>query len=805
MTQESTPSTYGYFDDNAREYVITRPDTPSSWSNYLGSTEYGAIITNNAGGYSFHESAARGRFLRLRFNSVPLDQPGRYFYLRDNEDGDYWSSSWQPVGRDLKDYKSTCHHGTAYTKIDSSYKGIDTESTYFVPLGQKFEYWLLKVTNNSDKPRDLSVFSYCEFASHWNVIQDLINLQYTLYIVQADKEDNIFEVKHQHHLPEEDVIPEEPGSRSYSAWITLQGADLTGFDTSREAFLGGPYRQYSNPIAVEKGECSGSLAHGDTACGSMNTRITLQPGESRQMMIMLGVGRAKDAKPLVKEYGDYDRALIELDKVKKNWHSKIGNLVTKTPDVEFDHMVNVWNAYNALITFAWSRSASLVYNGERDGLGYRDTVQDILGVIHAIPEDAEKRLSLMISGQFSNGGGKPVVEPFLHNPGHEKPIPDREFRSDDCLWLFYTVPSYVAETGDMSYLERVIPFADKEEATVLGHLRRALEFSIRNSGKHGLPCGLLADWNDCLCLGNQGESTFAAFQLRYGLKTYSELAEYLGKADEAAWAKEKLEVLDKNLQEHVWDGEWFLRAFTEQGDVIGTHTAEEGSIFLNAQAWAIMSGAATKEQGEKIMEDVHERLFTPYGLMLCDPPFVKTGMDRVRAVLFNKNMKENGGIFCHPQSWGVIAETMLGHGDRAYEYYRAYMPSAYNDKADIRKSEPYVHAQSTHAKASRQFGKSSLPWLSGTASWSYFTATQYILGIRMEIPGLLIDPCIPTKWDGFTVQRTWRGKTFTVDVKNPDHVAKGVKQVKLGEKVWTESHIPFSEIEEGMTISVTLG
>jgi len=767
---------FGFFDDERREYVVTRPDTPRSWSNYLGSTEYGAIITNNAGGYSFFKSAAQGRFTRLRVNAVPMDQPGRYFYLRDRESADYWSSSWQPVGKPLESFRSTCRHGTGYTIIESEYAQIRTESTYFVPLGKHYEVWRLRVENRSNRPRTLDVFTYVELSSEWHTWHDTFNLQYSQYIIDARVEKNVLSCSQSANLPE---CPEDFELRDQSrhSYLVLVGAPVVGFETDREIFLG-PYRDYSNPIVVEKGTCTGSCAHGDNPCGVMQTTVELQPGESRDIAVLLGVGRAATVAPqAIAEMGSMEQIAAALDDVRKYWHSRIGAIVVRTPDAEFDSMINVWNAYNCLITFAWSRAASLVYSGERDGLGYRDTVQDLLGVVAAIPEQTRERLELMITGQVSTGGAMPVVKPFAHRPGHEPAPKDDEYRSDDCLWLFDTVLAYVKETGNFTFLEKVLPYADQGEASVMGHLRRALEFNLERRGAHGLPCGLSADWNDTLKLGYHGESVMVAFQLRHALNAYALIAMRLARPTEADWAKRQLTDLDKAIQTHTWDGAWFVRAFRENGSIIGTKTDPEGSIFLNAQSWAVLSGAASTAQADQAMGSVQERLATEHGLMLCAPPFFKTPCTEVRAVLFNAGQKENGGIFCHPQGWAVMAETQLGHGTRAFEYYRAYMPAAYNEHAEVRQIEPYVHCQSTHGRDSRRFGASRLPWLSGTATWSYVAATQYILGIRADWDGLRVDPVIPCAWDGFQMTRQFRGAVYRIRVTNPNHVERGIARL----------------------------
>ncbi len=799
-------TSFGQFDDKRREYVITRPDTPRPWSNYLGSTSYGAIITNHAGGYSFFKSAAQGRFVRLRFNSVPLDQPGRYFYLRDAATGDYWSNAWQPVGKPLEQYESICRHGTGYTIIESRYSEIATRTTYFVPLDKHYEVWWLEVTNEGNQERTLDLFSYLEFASEWHVWHDTFNLQYSQYIVDTEFKDGILCHSTSHNLPE---VPEsfEFRDQSRHSFITLVGAEISGFDSDREVFLGSPYRTYREPQVVETGRTTGSLAHGDNACGTLQTRLTLAPGETKQVAILLGVGRGEVAgRKAREEMGDFASIAAALQAVRGYWHDRIGSLRVETPDPELDHMLNVWNAYNCLITYAWSRAASLVYSGERDGLGYRDTVQDLLGVMAALPEEVRERLELMLTGQASTGGALPVVKPFAHRPGAE-PLPrDDEYRSDDSLWLFDAVPAYVKETGNTAFLDCVLPYADAGEATVLGHLRRAIEFNLERRGAHGLPCGLSADWNDTLKLGYHGESVMVTFQLRHALRTYVEITTRLGRSSETAWATDQLSELDRSIQQHTWDGAWFVRAFREDGSVIGSAKDAEGSIFLNAQTWAVLSGAASGAQSVSAMDACHQQLATDYGLMLCAPPFEKVPCNEIRAVLFNPGMKENSGIFCHPQGWAVIAETMLGRGDRAYEYYRAYMPSAYNDRAEIREIEPYVHCQSTHGRYSRRHGASRLPWLSGTATWSYVAGTQYLLGIRPDWDGLRVEPVIPAKWDGFKVERRFRGATYQIIVNNPQHVESGVVRISVdGVSVAPGAPLPLAPPGSEVTVVVELG
>jgi cellobiose phosphorylase len=772
---------FGFFDDEHKEYVITRPDTPRSWSNYLGSTEYGAIITNNAGGYSFFTSAAQGRFTRWRPNNLPMDRPGRYFYLRDRDSGDYWSASWQPVGKPLDKFKSICRHGTAYTIIESEYSGVRTEAIYFVPLKRNFECWLLKVTNASERKRRLSIFPFVEYSSHWQILMDWVNLQYTQFIVEMKVVDGIINHCTNPFLPVvRGDFAADPQSRH--TFFALVSADIVGFDTDREKFIG-DYRGYNNPVAVERGKCMNSIAVGDNGCGVLQTDLKLDPGESKELLVLIGIGQAEvEGKTAVQEFSDLGKAHREFENVKSHWHSRLESMTVRTPDAEFDSMMNTWNPYNCLITYAWSRAASIVYAGERDGLGYRDTVQDLLGVLPIISDEAEKRLELMITGQVSTGGAMPVVRQFSHRPGYEKPPSENEYRSDDCLWLFNTVPAYVKETGHIDFYRKVLPYADKYEDTVLGHLRRAIEFNLNHSGEYDLPCGLAADWNDCVQLGQKGESVFVAFQLRFALKTYMDINDAFGNKDDFSWAKDNLERLDANLKKHAWDGEWFLRGFREDGSTFGSKKNDEGKIFLNPQTWAVISGHASKELAEQIMQNAREHLWTEYGLKICDPPYEKTDISLMKAALFNKGMKENGSIFCHTQGWAVIAEAMLGHGDKAFELFRAYMPASYNERAEVREIEPYVYSQFVNSPLSPRHGAARLPWLTGAAAWSYYAATQYILGIMPEVEGLRIDPCVPSSWKSFEATRVFRGKQFYIEVSNPDGVEKGVLEILMNGK-----------------------
>lgn len=796
---------YGYFDDQNKEYVITRPDTPKSWSNYLGSKEFGSVITNNAGGYAFYKSGGMGRFIRMRFNSVPMDQPGRYIYIHDRDSKDYWSASWQPVGKPLDTFKSECRHGTAYTKITTDYTDIKSETTYFVPLGKTYEVWRCKITNTGSKARRLRGFTFVEYVGSWNAMDDLLNLQYVQYTAQMNVVDGVIDHGTNVYIPE---MPDnfEEKDQGRHTFMAVAGATITGYDTDREAFLGG-YRTYANPAVVENGQATNSLAWGDNPCGSLQFDIDLQPGETKEFSVIIGIGKASvEGKAALKEYSVAGQVDKELSALIDYWHSRLKGLEAQTPDPIFNSMVNMWSIYNCMITFAWSRAASLIYTAsERDGFGYRDTVQDFVGPMHAIPEEVRQRLELMITGQMSNGAAMPVVRPLSHKPGQMPEAPKEEIRSDDCMWLFNAIPAYVKETGDIDFYNKVLPYSDKGEDTVLGHMRRAIEFSVNNSGPHGLPFGLRADWNDCLKFGYNGETTFVAMQLRLALRVYIEVCELLQKSSEVTWATPILEKLDANIQKYAWDGGWFMRGYRFDGLKFGAAECPEGKIFLNPQVWAILSGAATKEQAAKAMENVRKELATEYGLMVCSPAYTEGDYNIVRAQLMNPGLKENGGIFIHTQGWGVMAEATLGNGNAAFDYLQSYLPGYFNDKAEIREIEPYVVCQSTHSKFSRKFGKSRIPWLSGSATWTYHAMTQYILGIRPEYRGVSIDPCIPDSWKEFSVMRTFRGMELDVKVLNPKGVQHGVVALELNGIKLENNFIPIDKLQERNTIVVTMG
>ncbi len=767
---------YGHFDDNTREYIITRPDTPRPWSNYIGSAEFGGVITNNAAGYTFYRSAAQGRISRYKFNAVPADLNGRFVYLHDSADGDFWSNSWMPVGKPLDQFKSECRHGTGYTSIRSIYREIESQVTFFAAPGDLYETWKITVRNTGDTLRHLKVFPFVEPQCNWSAEDDMKNLQYNQYIARTALKEGIIDIGSNVNMPE-DVANFTNKDQARHTFFGLAGASASNFDSDLTTFLG-PYGSYAKPEAVQRGSCSGSTASSDMPAAAFEIDISLAPGESKIFAIVFGVGKAEvEGKAAVAAMDSESKVDAALQSVKDYWHSRLNTLSAKTPDPEFDAMLNTWAPFNNLMTFYWSRAASLVYAGERDGLGFRDTLQDMVGSAALVTEETRERLELMITGQYAHGGCKPVVQPFKHSPGQEKKTD--HLRADDGMWFFNAVPTYVKETGDIEFYNQTLPFADSGEATVLGHLRRAIEFNLERSGAHGLPCGLHADWNDCIRLGEKGETVFVAMQLRYGLAEYIAICDLLDESAEADWATTQLATLDANLESHAWDGDWYLRAYRDDGLKFGSKECDEGKIFMNPQTWAVLSGAATGDRAAKIMDSMHKHLNTEYGIMLCTPPYVTTDPQVCLGRLFNPGTKENGGIFNHTQGWAVMAAAKLGKGNLAYAYMRNVMPARFNQIAEIREVEPYAVCQSTHSSSSPRYGSGRVSWLSGSAVWNYVAMSQSILGIQADYQGLRIDPCIPADWKEFEITRSFRGATYHIKVQNPDGHQKGVKSLTV--------------------------
>ena len=785
---------YGYFDEKNREYVIDRPDVPVSWTNYLGLEDMCTVISHNAGGYSFYRSAERGRITRFRPNGVPLDRPGHYVYVRDDDTGRYWSISWQPVGENLTKAKYTCRHGLSYSRFQCHYQGIGAEQTLFIPLGDDVELWDVVLTNNSRRVRRLSVFSYVEFSLH-QVNLDNQDFQMGLYASGSSYRDGIidydfFYAPGLHHFFTASFTPDS-------------------YDCLRDSFLG-PYRTETDPLAVERGRCSGSSQLGGNHCGALHKKYTVKPGQSVRCVFMLGVGSGtRQGRRIRKKYSDPRHVDEAFAALRRHWHEKLANLQCRTPDAGMNAMINTWTLYQAETCVTWSRFASFVEVGGRTGLGYRDTAQDAMSVAHSNPARVRQRLLELLHGQASAGFGLHLFDPLLLMPrqedGCKATIPTvvmgddaagkvriptlRDVCSDDALWLVATVCEYVKETGDLDFLETAVPFADKGRASVYEHLKRALDFSAKHVGPHGICAGLRADWNDCINLRG-GESAMVSFIFYWALQTFLEVAAFLGRRSDVQKYRRVAARVKTACDKHLWDGRWYVRGFTARGRKIGTRSDRQGKLFLNAQSWAVMSGLSTGSRAIQCMDAVDKHLFSEYGLHLLWPAYSKPDDDIGFVTRVYKGVKENAAIFSHPNPWAVIAECMLGRGDRAHKFYSAMLPYNQNDRIEIRQAEPYSYCQFIMGRDHTRHGQGRHPWLTGSAGWFYLAATQYILGIRPTLTGLVIDPCIPKAWRGFEVTRQWRGATYHITVRNPNGVSKGVASIKLNGQLITGSVPP---------------
>lgn len=768
---------YGHFDNAAREYVIDRVDVPVSWTNYIGVEELCAVVNHTAGGYVFYKTPQYHRITRFRPNGVPMDRPGHYVYIRDDADGDYWSISWQPVGKPLDQAKYRCRHGMSYSVYECDYKGIQSSMRLLIPLGDAVELWDVKLRNCSDVPRTLSVFSYCEFSFH-HIDMDNQNFQMSLYASGSSYADGVIEY---------DLFYEEFGYQYFTASF-----EPDGFDCVRDRFIGN-YRTETNPAVVEAGACTGSFEKGGNHCGALQKRLTLAPGEEVRLVFLLGEGRREDALPIREKYSDFAQVDLAASKLAGYWEEKFSRLQVQTPNEAMNTMLNTWNLYQAEINILFSRFASFIEVGGRTGLGYRDTAQDAMTVPHSNPEKCRQRIEQLLHGLVSAGYGLHLFDPAWFEPDDGQkpftsptvvPVPDASERihglkdtcSDDALWLIPSIMEYVRETGDEAFLDQVIGYADEGEGTVYEHMKRILDFSASQVGAHGVCKGLRADWNDCLNLGG-GESALVSCLHVWALEHFLEAARRKQEQADVERYESMYEQVKRICREQLWDGEWFLRGFTGSGRPIGTHTDPEGKLHLESNAWAVLCGAATQEQGERALDNVDRYLYTPYGLMLNGPSYTVPDEEVGFVTRVYPGVKENGAIFSHPNPWVWAAECRLGRGDRAMKYYDALCPARQNDQIEIREAEPYSYCQFIMGKDHTAYGRARHPFMTGSGGWAYFSATRYMLGIRPQFDELLIDPCIPADWEGFTAVRAWRGAVYHIEVRNPEHVMKGVKEL----------------------------
>jgi cellobiose phosphorylase len=787
---------YGYFDDARREYVITRPDTPLPWINYLGTDEFFGLISNTAGGYACYRDARLRRISRYRYNSVPADSGGRYLYLRDDESGEYWSPSWQPVQRDLDRYE--CRHGLGYTQITSRYLGVRAEIRYFVPLGETLEVWRLRVSNQRDTPVRMSVFSSVEFCL-WDAYDDATNFQRNYSTGEVEVADGV--IYHRTEYRER---------RNHFAYFACS-EPLAGFDTQRDAFLG-PYRGWDRPLAVTRGESFNSIAHGWSPHGSHHVRLALAQGESRDVIFLLGywenptdqkfrppcsgILNKELVRPVIDRWLRPEAAEDGLRRLRESWTSALSGLQVDTPDTDTNRMVNIWNPYQCMVTFEMSRSASLFESGVGRGLGFRDSSQDLLGFVHMDPARARARIIDLAGTQLATGGAYHQFQPLT---GRGNDDIGSGF-NDDPLWLVLGVAAYLKETGDYKILDEAVPFGDADEGCALlyEHLERAVHYTLDRLGPHELPLIGRADWNDCLNLNcfsdvpgepfqttanrkdGIAESVFIAGLFVMAANAMADIAERHGRADDAAAHRASARKMAGSAAEHGWDGAWFRRAYDFFGNAVGSKENDEGRIFIEPQGICVMSGIGIGDgTAIRALDSVREHLVTDHGVVLLQPAYTRYRVELGEISSYPPGYKENAGVFCHTNPWLVIAEAMVGRGDAAFDYYKRINPSAREEISDVHRCEPYVYAQMIAGRDAPTHGEAKNSWLTGAAAWNFAAITQWVLGIRPEFDGLRIDPVLPAGWPGFSAVRRFRGATYKISVRRAGRPGGRVRHLRV--------------------------
>ena len=784
---------YGYFDDKEREYVITEPRTPWPWINYLGNKDFFSLISNTAGGYSFYKDAKFRRITRYRYNGVPMDAGGRYFYIKDGDT--VWNPGWKPCKTHLDSYE--CRHGMNYTAITGEKDGVEAKALFFVPLDTHAELTRLTITNHSNKDKHLKLFSYQEWCL-WNAATDMENFQRNFSTGEVEIDGSAIYHKTEY---------KERRDHYAFYWVNTP---IDGFDTDRESFLG-LYNGFDEPQAVTEGHPRNSVAHGWSPIASHYIEIDLKPGESRDFIFMLGyVENPKDekweskgvidkrrARAMMERFNTVekvDRAFAEL---RAYWDRLLSIFTLHSGDPRLDRMVNIWNQYQCMITFCFSRSASFFESGIGRGMGFRDSNQDLVGFVHQIPVRARERIIDIASTQFADGGCYHQYQPLTKRGNNDI---GGGF-NDDPMWLVFGTVAYIKETGDFSILDEPVPFDNVSgtEVPLMEHLRVSFDHVINNLGPHGLPLIGRADWNDCLNLncfsddpnesfqttennseGSKAESLMIAGQFVVCGRDYAALCRRLGLDAEADRAIRHVEAMEEAVKKYGWDGEWYLRAYDFFGRKVGSHENREGQIFIESQGWCSM-GAIGLDEGmvKKALDSVKERLDCEHGIVLNQPAFTEYVKEYGEISTYPAGYKENAGIFAHNNPWVIIGETVIGRGDRAWEYYTKICPAYLEEKSDLHKVEPYVYCQMTAGKDAARPGEAKNSWLTGTAAWNWYAITQFILGIRPDYDGIRIDPCVPTSCEGFSVHRRFRGADFEITVSNPGHVSKGVASLSL--------------------------
>jgi cellobiose phosphorylase len=810
---------YGYFDDKNREYVITNPRTPWPWINYLGTEDFFSLISHTTGGYTFYKDAKFRRITRYRYNNVPMDSGGRYFYIRDGQT--IWSPGWKPCKTTLDRYE--CRHGMNYTRLKGEKNGLTAEVLYFVPLKTWAEIQKLTLTNHSDSVKKLKLFSFVEWCL-WNAAADMENFQRNFSTGEVEIEGSV--IYHKTEYKER---------RNHYAFYAVN-TPVNGFDTDRESFFG-LYNGFDEPQVVEEGMSRNSEAHGWSPIASHYLEVELQPGESKDFIFILGYVENEDdekwesknvinkqkAKETIARFNTAEKVNAALEELRKYWDNLLSIYMVDSGDEKLDRMVNIWNQYQCMITFCFSRSTSFFESGIGRGMGFRDSNQDLIGFVHQIPERARERIIDIASTQFPDGGCYHQYQPLTKRGNNDI---GGGF-NDDPLWLILGTLSYIKETGDFAILDEPVPFDNDWSVArpMFDHLTVSFNHVIHNTGPHGLPLIGRADWNDCLNLncfsndpdesfqttenkaeGSQAESVMiAGLFVVYGGE-YAKLCKRLGKMSESERAQKEVDKMADIIQKHGWDGEWFIRAYDFFGRKIGSHENEEGQIFIESNGWCTMAGIGQeKEMCTKALDAVKERLDCEQGIVLNQPAYTKYYIEYGEISSYPPGYKENASVFCHNNPWIMIGETVNGNGDRAWEYYRKTCPSYLEEISDLHKTEPYVYAQMIAGKDAFRPGEAKNSWLTGSASWNFYAISQYILGIRPDYDGLLIDPCIPKNWKGYSITRKFRGATYKIEITNPDGVSKGVKTVIVDDKPHISNLIPLFGDGLEHTIKVILG
>jgi cellobiose phosphorylase len=809
---------YGHFDDEGREYVITRPDTPLPWINYLGSEAYFGIISNTAGGYSFYRDARLRRLTRYRYNNAPLDLGGRYIYLRDDESGEYWSPSWQPTQRDVEDY--SCRHGLGYSIIGSRYRGIRAETLYFVPLGENLEVWRVRVTNERPAGASLSLFSSIEWCL-WEANDDATNFQRNYSIGQVEVEDGV--IYHKTEYRER---------RDHFAFFACS-APVAGYDTQRDAFLG-PYRGWDRPIVVEQGKATDSVAHGWQPMGSHHVKLDLAPGETREIVFVLGYQEnakhdkfdppgsqtinKKRVKPIIARYLRAAVVQKAFEDLRDYWTRMLGIVQVQTGDEHVNRMVNIWNAYQCMVTFNISRSASLFESGIGRGMGFRDSNQDLLGFVHMVPARARERILEIAATQLPTGGAYHQYQPLTKRGNNAV----GSGFNDDPAWLVLAAAAYLKETGDMSILDEHVPYDNKpgSEAPLYEHLQRAIGYTLERLGPHGLPLIGRADWNDCLNLncfserpgesfqttenkeGGVAESVFIAGLFVLAATELAAIAGLRGDAAEATRSTEAARSMTKVVETAGWDGKWFRRAYDYFGNVVGSRECDEGQIFIEPQGMCVVAGIGLDDGlAGKALASVRERLATPHGIVLHQPAYTHYHLELGEISTFPEGYKENASVFCHTNPWVMIAEARAGNGEGALDHYLRINPSVREAISEVHRCEPYVYAQMIAGKDAPTPGEAKNSWLTGTAAWNFVAITQWILGIRPEYEGLRIDPVLPAGWGEFTFTRQFRGATYKITVRKVKDSTNRVASLTVNGEAVAGNLAPLPS-QPGQTIEV---